>query len=249
MLKGLVVPAALLLAAEAALRATGLRSDALAPPSAVLLALLGALRDGSMLAATGQTLYGAALGLAAGGAVGLALGILLGLSRPADRLLEVTVEAVRPIPSIALIPIALLVLGFGPGMEIAIVAFSCVWPIMILARAAVAGVEPGLLEVARALGLSFGARVVKIVLPAALPRLLVALRVAVGVALVVAVTVEIAADPRGLGNAIMVAEQALQPALMLAYLLWIGLIGFALNAALGIAQGRLLGPAAAGERP
>lgn len=170
-------------------------------------------------------------------------------SRSANRLLEVTVEAVRPIPSIALIPIALLVLGFGPGMEIAIVAFSCVWPILILARAAVASVEPQLLEVARALGLAFGARVVKIVLPAALPRLLVALRVAVGVALVVAVTVEIAADPRGLGNAIMVSEQALQPALMLAYLLWIGLIGFALNAALGVAQGRLLGPAAAGARP
>ena len=249
MLKGLAVPAVLILAAEAALRATGLRSDAVAPPSAVSLALLGALRDGSMLFATGQTLYGAALGLLLGGALGLALGIVLGLSRPAGRLLSVTVEAVRPVPSIALIPIALLVLGFGPGMEIAIVAFSCVWPVLILTRAAIAGVEPQLHEVARAMGLSFAARVFKIVLPAALPRLLVALRVAVGVALVVAVTVEIAADPRGLGNAIMVSEQALQPALMLAYLLWIGLIGFALNAALGIAQGLLLGPAAAEARP
>ena len=236
MLKGLVVPLALVLAAELALRATDFHSDAVAPPSAVLLALLGALRDGSLLAATGQTLAGAAAGLLVGGGVGLALGVVLGLSRPADRLLDVTVEVVRPIPSIALIPIALLVLGFGLGMEVAIVAFSCTWPVLILTRAAVAGVEPGLLDVARTLQLSFAARVAKIVLPAALPRLAVALRVAVGVALVVAVTVEIAADPRGLGNSIMVAGQALQPALMLADLVWIGLVGVALDAALGLAQ-------------
>ena len=247
--KGLVVPAALLLGAEGALRLSGVQSDAVAPPSAVLEALLGALRDGSMMVATGQTLYGAVAGLALGGAAGLSLGILLGLFRPLDRLLEVTVEAIRPVPSIALIPIALLALGFGPGMEISIVAFSCTWPILILTRAAVAGIEPQLLEVARALGLSFRQRVIKIVLPAAFPRLIVAIRLAVGVALVVAVTVEVAADPRGLGNAIMVAEQALQPALMLAYLVWIGLLGVGLNALLTVAQRALLDRAAVPDVP
>ena len=249
MLKGLLVPLVLLVGAEAALRSSGLRSDAVAPPTAIIVSLLGALRDGSMLAATGQTLYGAAVGLALGGGVGLALGVVLGLSRPVDQLLEVTVEAIRPIPSIALIPIALLALGFGPGMEISIVAFSCTWPILILTRAAIAGIEPQLLEVARVLGLSLRQRLLKIVLPAALPRLLVAFRLAVGVALVVAVTVEVAADPQGLGNAIMVAEQALQPALMLAYLVWIGLLGVGLNAVLTIVQRSLLGRAASPDEP
>ncbi len=243
-LKGLIFPAALVLLAEVALRSSGLHSDAVAAPSAIAAALLEALGDGSIALATGQTLFAAAVGLGLGAAVGLALGVVLGLSRAADRLMEVTVEAVRPVPSIALIPIALLALGFGPGMEVSIVAFSCTWPVLILTRAAVAGVDPQLVEVARVLGLSFRQRLTKVVLPAALPRLIVALRLAFGIALVVAVTVEIAADPRGLGNAIMVAQQALQPALMLAYLVWIGLLGVALNALLTMTQDRLLGRAA-----
>lgn len=107
-----------------------------------------------------------------------------------------------------------------------------------------AGVEPRLIEVARALRLSFPARVAKIVVPAALPRIFVAFRLAAGFALIVAVTIEIAINPLGLGAGLMTAGQALRPELMLAYLLWIGIIGFALNVALVFAQRRLFGRAA-----
>jgi ABC-type nitrate/sulfonate/bicarbonate transport system permease component len=82
------------------------------------------------------------------------------------------------------------------------------------------------------------------VIPAALPRIFVAFRLAAGVALIVAVTVEIAVNPLGLGYGIMTAGQALRPDLMLAYLVWIGIVGFALNAALVLAQQRLFGRAA-----
>ena len=158
--------------------------------------------------------------------------------------MEVTIEAIRPIPSIALLPIALIALGFGYRMEIAIVAFACVWPILILSRAAVREVEPRLMEVSRALRLSPADRVRKIIIPAALPRIFVAFRLAAGIALIVAVTVEIAINPIGLGAAIMTAQQALRPDLMLAYLVWIGLIGYGLNAGLMLAQRRLFGRAA-----
>ena len=249
LLRGLAVPVLLLLAAEIGIRASGFESDAVAPPSAVAVALGGALADGSIALATVQTLLAALAGLAVGGSIGLALGLLFGLVRPVDRLMEVTVEAVRPIPSIALIPIALLGLGFGFRMEIVIVAFSCTWPVLILTRSAIASIEPRLHEVARVLGLRPAQRIIKIVLPAALPRLLVALRLAFGIALVVAVTVEIAADPQGLGNAIMVAQQSLQPALMLADLVWIGLVGVGLNGLLAFAQHRWLGRAALAAGP
>ena len=76
----------------------------------------------------------------------------------------------------------------------------------------------------------------KIVVPAALPRVFVAFRLAAGISLVVAVTVEIAVNPQGLGYQVMTAGQALRPALMLAYVVWIGVVGFALNAALVVAQ-------------
>ena len=177
------------------------------------------------------------------------LGILLGSVRALDRLMELTIELLRPIPSVAVIPVALVALGFGYRLEIAIVAFACLWPLLILTRAAVAGVEPRLIEVARALRLSPCARIVKIVAPAALPRIFVAFRLAAGISLIVAVTVEIAVNPLGLGYGVMTAGQALRPELMLAYLVWIGIVGYALNAGLVFAQSRLFGRAARVEAP
>jgi ABC-type nitrate/sulfonate/bicarbonate transport system permease component len=142
-----------------------------------------------------------------------------------------SVEVLRPVPSVALIPLSLLVFGFGVRMEVAVVAFATFWPMLVLAQAAARQVEPRLLEVALALGLSPQDRVLKIVIPAMVPRLFVALRLGVAIALVVAVTVEIAANPNGMGYAIMIAQQSLDPALMLAWLAWIGVVGFAINAA------------------
>ena len=243
-LKGLVFPIATLLALEAAARITHLRSDSLAAPSEIVLAFGEAVADGSLLQATRDTLVSAFAGLAIGGSIGLLLGIALGMIPLLDRLMEVTVEAIRPIPSVALLPIALIAMGFGYRMEIVIVAFACVWPLLIFTRAAVRGIEPRLIEVSRALRLSADARVTKIIIPAALPRIFIAFRLAAGVALIVAVTVEIAINPLGLGAAIMTAQQALRPDLMLAYLVWIGVVGFALNAALVFAQQRLFGRAA-----
>lgn len=244
----LALPAVLLVLAEIGARAGG-PSDTIAPPSEVLVALFGALADGSLLAATRDTLASAFAGLAIGAAIGLSLGVLFGSVSALDRLTELSVELVRPIPSVAVIPIALVALGFGYRLEIAIVAFACLWPLLVLSRSAVAGVEPRLVEVARVLRLGPFARIFKIIAPAALPRIFVAFRLAAGISLVVAVTVEIAVNPMGLGAGIMTAGQALRPDAMLAYLLWIGIIGFGLNAALTFAQNRLFGQAArmAGE--
>jgi ABC-type nitrate/sulfonate/bicarbonate transport system permease component len=246
--KALLLPVALLVIAEIWARAVNLQSDSLAPPSAIAAALAEAVQDGSLLIATRDTLISTFTGLLIGSAIGLAFGIALGIFRSFDRLMEVTIEAIRPIPSIALLPIVLIALGFGYRMEIVVVAFACIWPILILSRAAIGGIEPRLMEVSRALRLSPMDRVRKIIIPAALPRIFLAFRLAAGIALIVAVTVEIAINPIGLGAGIMTAQQALRPDLMLAYLLWIGIVGFLLNAGLVVAQRHLFGRAAlAGE--
>jgi ABC-type nitrate/sulfonate/bicarbonate transport system permease component len=242
-LKGLAFPVATLLVLEALARITHLRSDSLAAPSEIAMAFAQAVGDGSLLQATRDTLLSAFAGLAIGGGIGLLLGIALGMVAVLDRLMEVTIEAIRPIPSVALLPIALIAMGFGYRMEIVIVAFACVWPLLIFTRAAVRGIEPRLIEVAQVLRLSTDARVTKIIIPAALPRIFIAFRLSAGVGLIVAVTVEIAINPLGLGAAIMTAQQALRSDLMLAYLVWIGVVGFALNAALVLAQRRLFGRA------
>jgi NitT/TauT family transport system permease protein len=243
--RGLVVPAALILAAELFFAVSGFKSDSLAPPSAVVVALLQGLANGEILLATGQTLTAAFGGLALGGLIGLVMGVARGMFWRVDQLLDVTTEALRPIPSSALIPVTILIFGFGFRLEIACVAFSCTWTVFILTRAAVAGVEPRLMEVARVLRLGLFSRMLKIVLPAALPRIFVAFRLAAGLALIVAVTTEVAANPLGLGAQMMSASQSLRPALTIAYLVWIGFVGWSLNALLILLQRNVFGAAAA----
>ncbi|MET0867958.1 MAG: ABC transporter permease subunit [Pseudorhodoplanes sp.] len=243
--RGLVLPVGFIAMAEIAARVTGYESSLLASPSAIAAAFWTALLDGTLLHATYATLVTSIAGLALGTLLGLLAGILLGLVRTADRLMEFSIEAFRPIPAVALIPIALLVFGFGYRMEIAIVAFAAFWPVLVLSRAAVAGVEPRLIQVARALGFGIAARIWKIVLPAALPRIFVAFRLAAGIALIVAVTVEIAANPLGLGYSMILAQQTLRPELMLALLVWLGIVGWVMNKLLVWSQFRLFGPAAA----
>jgi ABC-type nitrate/sulfonate/bicarbonate transport system permease component len=229
--RALAFPLAVLAALEVYARTIAINSDALAPPTQAAQAFLQAVSDGSLLAATGFTLLGAGLGLLVATVLGIALGILLGLSRHAAQTSFLSVEIFRTIPSVALIPLAMLIFGFGMNMEVSVVAFATVWPILILTQTAVRQIEPALLEVARALDLSPGARLAKIIVPAILPRLFVALRLAVAIALVVAVTVEIVANPYGMGYAIMIAQQSMEPALMLAWLLWIALVGYIVNEA------------------
>ncbi len=248
-MKGLIVPVVLVLLAEICARIFGITSDSLASPSQVLVAAYSIAADGSLIWMTGQTLFAALVGLIIGGGLGLVMAVLLGLIPPLARLMHFSVEAFRPIPSIAILPIALMVYGFGYRMEIAIIAFACFWPVLIIAQAAVSGIEPRLIEVSKVLGLKFLGRVTKIVLPAALPRLFVAFRLAAAVALIVAVTVEIAMNPQGLGYELMAAQNSLRPEVMFAILLWIGLIGWGLNALLLFAQNRLFGFAGKLEVP
>jgi NitT/TauT family transport system permease protein len=248
-IEGLLFPFGLLLLGEILFDVSHIQSDSIAAPSSALMAGIEAFRDGTMLQATKDTLIAAFGGLALGGSVGLVLGLFLGTIPVLDRLMEFTIESVRPIPSVALIPVALLVYGFGYRMEIAVVTFASTWPVLIMTRSAIAGIEPRLIEVARALRFNVVQRIWKIVFPAALPRIFVGFRLAAGVALIVAVTCEISANPLGLGYGMMMAEQSLHPDLMLAFLVWIGVVGWGLNWALVTAQNRLFGPAALVERP
>ena len=97
--KGLALPVALIVAGEIAGRMANLTDiDSLAPPSAIVMAFFEAVADGSILRTTRDTLVTAFTGLAIGGSIGLLIGIVLGVLPTADRLMEVTIESIRPIP-------------------------------------------------------------------------------------------------------------------------------------------------------
>jgi NitT/TauT family transport system permease protein len=241
--KGLLLPVGAVLLAQGCALVFGVQSDSLASPWQILAATWGLLRDGSLFAMMGQTLLAALGGLLIGGGAGLVMALALGLSPVLSKLLRLPIEALRPIPSIAILPVFLMVFGFGYRLEIANVSFACFWPTLIIGQAAISGIEPRLLEVSRVLGLGPWGRITKIVIPAALPRLFVAFRLAAAVALIVAVTVEIALNPQGMGYELMSAESSLRPAVMFAILLYIGVTGWGVNAGLLLAQRRLFGRA------
>jgi ABC-type nitrate/sulfonate/bicarbonate transport system permease component len=243
--RGWVVPVLLLTAAEWAMRTQQVPNEALAAPSASLKSLFAQAADGTLWAATGQTMGSAIGGLLIGGGLGLLLGLWFGLVPRIANAGALSVELLRPLPSVALIPVSMLAFGFGFRMEMAVVAFTCMWPMLLLTQAAVRQVEPRLLEVGRVLRLSPVSQTLKLVLPAAAPRIFVAFRLSVGVALVVAVTVEIAANPQGLGYGMISAQQALMPEQMFALLVWTGLIGWAASAGLVALERRLFAHQAA----
>lgn len=230
-LRGWVIPIGLLALWEIGSRVGLLPLDSTSRPSLVAVAAVRGFLDGSIPLATWQTLEAALLGFAIATAIGVSLGVVLGLFPRIESAVGPSIDALRPIPSVALIPLALLLFGFGLRLEASVVAFACVWPILLMTVAAVRGIEPRLTEVARALGFSPLARVCKIVLPAALARIMVGLRLGLAISLVVAVTVEIVLNPRGLGHTMMAAQQALRSDIMYAQLLWLGLVGWSMNAA------------------
>jgi NitT/TauT family transport system permease protein len=227
--RGAILPLLIVAAWEAGSRADYLPMDSFSRPSHIALAFLHGMGDGSILLATWQTFEAALTGFAVAALAGILCGVVLGLSPRLERVVGPSIDALRPIPSVALIPLALLLFGFGLTMEASVVAFACFWPILLMTTAAVRGIEPRLLDVARSLQLSFISQMKKIILPAALGRITVGLRLALAISLVVAVTVEIVLNPRGLGYSMIGAQQALRSDLMYAELLWLGVVGWLLN--------------------
>lgn len=245
-LRGLVIPALVIVLWEGLAWSGLMPLDTMSQPSAIVVAGWRAMLDGSLLIDTFNTFQTALTGLAVAAVVGATVGFSIGLSPTLEAVVGPTLEALRPIPAVALIPLALLLFGFGVRMEVMVVTFACVWPILIVTLAAVHGIEPRLLEVSRILEMAALPRIAKVVLPAALARIGVGVRVSAGIALVVAVTVEIVLNPRGLGFGMISAAQSLNPALMWAELLWVGIIGWGFNALLMGIERRWLGRYAAG---
>lgn len=234
--RAFVIPATVLILWELASHTGFIDLDFLSRPSSILIAGISGLADGTFLFATWQTLEAALFGLSIALFVGLLVGIFLGLSRFSELVSRPVVETLRSIPSIAFAPLSLLLFGFGLPMEGMIVAYACLWPILITTIAAVRNIEPRLLEISQALEMNAFQRVQKIIIPAVMSRVLVGLRTAIGFALVVAVTVEILINPRGLGYGLIISQQSLRVDVMYAYLLWLAILGLIVNALVRMAD-------------
>ncbi|MFJ6742435.1 ABC transporter permease [Streptomyces sp. NPDC091279] len=208
----------------------GLVEEAYAPPTSRIAAALGAeLTDPAFWSALGDTLTGWALGLALAVAAGVCAGVLLGVVPCLREVTASTIEFLRPIPSVALIPLAVLLYGTALPSVLLLVVYAAFWQVLLQTLHGVQDVDPVAEETARAYRLSTWARVRHLLWPTALPYVMTGVRLAASVALILAVTAELVIGAPGLGQRIAVAQASQAVPEMYALIVVTGLLGLVVN--------------------
>src|SRR5690606_7602757 len=146
---------------------------------------------GDFWVAVGQTMAAWGMGLAIAVVLGSVLGVVIGLSPFLRRATNSTIEFLRPVPSVALIPLAVLLFGARVEASLLLIVYACFWQILIQVLYGVADVDAVALATGRSYGFSAWQRIRDIVFPAALPYLLTGLRLAAAVALILAITAQL----------------------------------------------------------
>jgi ABC-type nitrate/sulfonate/bicarbonate transport system permease component len=217
-----------------------LNEDHVPSMTATLGELAELLGDSSFWSAVGNTLQGWALGLAIAAVLAIPLGILIGSSATAYRSVRFVVEFLRPIPSVALVPLAVLIYGVGLESKVFLAAFASFWPLFVQTLYGVQDVDPVATDTGRSFGLSRFELLYRIKLPSAVPYIATGLRISSAVALILAVTAEIVIGSAGLGREINVARSSGAVEIMYALIITTGLLGWVLNIATTQAERRVL---------
>jgi sulfonate transport system permease protein len=164
-------------------------------------------------------------GLVIGGGIGFALGILNGLSPLAAKLLDTTLQMVRNIPILALIPLAILWFGIGESAKLFLIALGVFFPIYLNTYHGIRNVDAGLIEMARTYGLRGPRLFTRVIFPGALPSILVGLRFALGIMWLVLIVAEMVSSSSGIGYMTMNARDDMQTNIVLLGILIYALLG------------------------
>jgi NitT/TauT family transport system permease protein len=231
----------LFLAVELLTRVSGISEEYLPHASSVVARLLRLLLDPGFLFDVLSTLVAWALGLSAAVLLGVAFGALLGLSARAYRIGLPIVNLMRPIPSVCIIPLAILVMGQGLSMKVLLVGYATIWPILINTIYGVQSADPIGIDAARCFGLPRTAVLRHIIFPAAAPMIFTGIRISASIGLVVLVSAELlAATSSGIGSFIFRASSSGgNMDAVLAGAVLAGVVGVVINASLGAADRRL----------
>jgi ABC-type nitrate/sulfonate/bicarbonate transport system permease component len=225
------------------LSATGrLDPSSIPSPQDTGAALLDELGSGAFWSALGSTLTGWVLGLLIGSIAGLLLGTLIGLSRVLQISTAAVVEFLKTVPIIAILPLAILVLGTTMTMKVSLVAFGVTWPLLVQTLYGVRSMDPVIRDTATAMGVGPVRRFFIVVLPTAAPYIATGLRVAAAGALILTVVTELIAGGTGLGVLISTAAISGAQALpaMYARIIVAGILGFVLASVLTRVERRAL---------
>lgn len=222
---GWLLPVALLIVWEALARAGAISATVLPAPSAVLAAFWRLLLSGELLSNIWVSTWRALAGFAIGGSIGFALGLANGLSRLSRDVTDTTVQMIRNIPHLALIPLVILWFGIDEAAKLFLVALGVFFPIYVNTLLGIQGVDPQLVEMGRIYGMRPFELFRRVILPGALPSIFTGLRYALGIMWLTLIVAETVSASAGLGYMAMQAREFLMIDVVVLSILIYALLG------------------------
>lgn len=238
--RGLTGLALFLVLLEVLPRAGVVNQTYLPPFSEMARALGSQISTGAFWSALVATLRGWAIGLAIAMVAGVVLGIVIGSAGWLRDATASTIEFLRPIPSVALIPLAVLMFGTDMRSTLILVVYASFWQVLLQVLYGVQDVDPVAHETARSYGFSRLTQVRTVIWPTALPFVMTGFRLAASVALILEITGELIIGSPGLGRQIGVAQSSGAVDTMYALVIVTGILGVAMNTAARAAEKRAL---------
>jgi ABC-type nitrate/sulfonate/bicarbonate transport system permease component len=224
-----------------ALPRLGLVDRRFLPPFSTMARSLGQqITHGEFWTALGQTLAGWASGLAIAMVAGIVVGVVIGSVPFLRAVTASTVEFLRPIPSVALIPLVVLIYGSRPQSALILVVYAAFWQVLVQVLYGVADIDPVVRDTARSYRFSRWAVVRWVLWPTAMPYVVTGFRLAASVALILEITAELIIGVPGLGKSIGVAQSSGAVPETYALVIVVGIIGVLVNASARAVERRAL---------
>ncbi|KFW99060.1 alkanesulfonate transporter permease subunit [Pectobacterium betavasculorum] len=220
-----LLPVTLLVVWQISVEFGWLSNRILPAPSSVITAGWSLIYSGELWQHLAISGWRALIGFAIGGSIGLVLGFITGLSRWGERLLDSSVQMIRNVPHLALIPLVILWFGIDEAAKIFLVALGTLFPVYLNTYHGIKNIDRGLLEMARSYGLSGLSLFYQVVLPGALPSIMVGIRFALGFMWLTLIVAETISANSGIGYLAMNAREFLQTDVVVVAIILYALLG------------------------
>ena len=222
---GLIIPAALCVVWEIAVRTGVAPGRLMPPPSRLLQTAISLARSGDLQTHVAATMTRVGVGFGVGALAGTLFGMITGASDDARRLLDPSIQALRAIPSIAWVPIFILWLGIFETSKLALIALGVFFPVYLGTLSAIQNVDRKLIEVGRVFGFSRVGIMLRITWPAVIPTWVASLRGGLGLGFMFVVAAELMGASEGLGYLLAYGQQMGQADIILVAMIVFALLG------------------------
>ncbi|MEI2265116.1 aliphatic sulfonate ABC transporter permease SsuC [Erwinia sp. CGal63] len=220
-----ILPVALVIVWQIASQTGWLSTRILPAPEAIVVTFWKLSASGELWQHLAISSWRAAVGFSIGGSIGLILGLVTGMSRLGERLLDTSVQMLRNVPHLALIPLVILWFGIDESAKIFLVALGTLFPIYLNTYHGIRNIDRGLVEMARSYGLSGWSLFIQVVLPGALPSIMVGVRFALGLMWLTLIVAETISANSGIGYLAMNAREFLQTDIVVVAIILYALLG------------------------